>query len=213
MNGPCSRIREPGQLLRRLLGAALAGVFALAGVAALQAQEPRIDGPHTIEAYVSQDALQVLYTRDASVPVLGDSKLRGGFFFNEGRNVIAIAEILTEFGSTGQDPGSRWRARIGPRAYGALVADDNDAFSIGLGGELRYFLTFDRATSVAVSAYYAPDIVTFGQSDGVRDISLDIRTRLNDQTDVFLGWRTLELDLPNDLEVDDGLHLGVQARF
>jgi hypothetical protein len=76
-----------------------------------------------------------------------------------------------------------------------------------------YYFNRARTTSVSLSAFYAPDIVTFGTADNVQDVSLRLMTRLRDGTDVFVGIRAFEIDLPIDREVDDNVHVGFRRSF
>jgi hypothetical protein len=66
---------------------------------------------------------------------------------------------------------------------------------------------------VTLSLFYSPDIVTFGQADNIKDGSLRLMTRLRSGTDVFVGFRVFEIDLPVDREVDDNLHVGLRRSF
>ena len=53
-----------------------------------------------------------------------------------------------------------------------------------------------------------------GASLQVKDLTLRFMTRLRNGTDVFLGYRVLEIDIePADREVDDNLHLGFRRSF
>jgi hypothetical protein len=40
-----------------------------------------------------------------------------------------------------------------------------------------------------------------------------LMTRLRSGTDVFVGFRVFEIDLPVDREVDDNLHVGLRRSF
>lgn len=166
----------------------------------------------SVDAYLSEDAMQVFYGRQMDVGELGRNEVRVGVFLNEDRDLIGMADMLFDIGEPARRP--YWSLQAGPRVYGALMADeDQDVFSIGLGGRLSYFLGRDRASSVFVSAFYAPDIVTFGNADNIKDVSFGVETRLGDSTSVYLGYRMFEFDLEVDREVDDNMHFGVRHRF
>lgn len=174
------------------------------------ADRPR--GDQGFEVYLSDDALQALYTRAMSVGELpDDTRLRGGFFLNEERDLIGIGEMLVQVLDTTRT--RNWSLEVGPRAYGALLSvEDQDIFSIGLGGTIRYFFDAERRTGLGLTAYYAPDIVTFGAADDVTDVGIEFQTRLTDRVEIFIGYRSFEIDLDvPDREVDDGLHLGLRG--
>nr|MBO2515624.1 hypothetical protein [Gammaproteobacteria bacterium] len=165
-----------------------------------------------VEAYLSENALQVLYGRKLDVGELGRNDARAGVFINEDRDLIGIADMLFEVGERRRRPG--WTLQIGPRAYGALISIENqDIFAIGLGGTLSYRLGRNRTAGFSITAFYAPDIVTFGNADNIKDGSVRVETRISDTTDLFLGYRIFEFDLDIDREVDDNVHVGVRHRF
>jgi hypothetical protein len=110
------------------------------------------------------------------------------------------------------DVGSGVRVHVGSRLYGAFLAEeDQDIFGISVGAEAEYF--FGGATSVQLAVYYAPDILTFGAADNFTDVTLRLRTELSDGADVFIGYRTFEIDTLVDREVDDNLHVGFRFSF
>jgi hypothetical protein len=198
----------------------LAALLAVAGPAGAQQGRDRVTTiDHAVELYISDDALQAQYVRELDLGELGPTEIRGGFFYNEDRDLIGMADLLT---NVGDDVNVRsLELRVGTRVYGAFLApEDQDVFSIGLGGEAQYFLGSARNTSVTLSLFYAPDIVTFGQADNITDTSLRLMTRLRNGTDVFVGFRIFEIDSPGngidssgDREVDDNLHVGLRRSF
>lgn len=199
---------------RRISLAASAAAVALlpALTFAQQPQGGAAEPSQTIEAYLSENAMQVLYGRNMDVGELGANEVRAGVFLNEDRDLIGIVDMLFDVGEPNRRP--YWSLQVGPRAYGALMTIENqDIFSIGLGGRLSYFLGRNRNSSVSVAAFYAPDIVTFGNADNIKDTSVRIETRLSETTNLFIGYRVFEFDLDIDREVDDNLHLGITHQF
>jgi len=213
-------MRKQRKALRFLYG--LLPILAI-GVAEAQQnprQSNRSDGPdltaldHALEAYISDDALQAQYIRVMDFGRVGNSlDVRGGFFYNEDGDLIINGDILAPLGN----PTTRRQleVRVGARAYGAFIAIENqDVFGLGLGGEVEYYFGRDRRTSAKLSFYYAPDIMTFGQSDDINDITLRLQTRIREGTDVFVGFRVFEIDLDvGDREVDDNMHVGFRRSF
>ncbi len=196
---------------RRRSTSAAAAVIALLPTLAVAQQEPAV-GTQVVEAYLSEDAMQVMYGRDMDVGELGRNEVRVGIFLNEERDLIGIADILFNVGEPNRRP--YWALEVGPRAYGALMTIENqDVFSIALGGRLSYYLGRNRSSSIALTAFYAPDIVTFGNADNIKDVSITLETRLSESTNIFIGYRVFEFDLEVDREVDDNMHLGVRHRF
>ena len=197
------------------LACAAIGVTAAGGAVAQQDDGRRrvttID--HAVEFYISDDAMQAQYVRMLDLGDLGPTQVRGGFFYNEDRDLIATGDLLA---SVGDEVGVRdLEVRVGTRVYGAFLApEDQDTFGVALGGEAQYFLNSARTTSVTLGLFYAPDIATFGTADNVKDASLRIMARLRNGTDIFAGFRMLEIDMePEDREVDDNLHVGFRRSF
>lgn len=167
---------------------------------------------HAVEFYISDEALEAQYVRTLDLGELGPTEVRGGFFYNETRDLVGIADLLT---NVGDDVGVRQlELRVGTRMYGAFLApEDQDLFSFSLGGEAQYYLGSARNASMTLGLFYAPDITTFGTADHVTDVSLRLMTRLRNGTDVFAGYRALEFAMDPDRRVDDGLHLGFRRTF
>jgi len=174
---------------------------------------PRVTNDHAIDAYISEDAIQALYMRMIQTDALGPIEVRGGIFYNEQRDLIGIADGLIEVGEV--RPAQRLVFSVGPRMYGAFLnQEDEDIFGIGVGGQARYFFNRSQTMSVTLSYYYAPDILTFGAADNVNDVALRLQAQLRDGTDVYVGYRELELDVRGgDREVDDNVHLGFRRNF
>jgi hypothetical protein len=195
----------------------LLGAVALAAAAPSGAQQgdgtrnaPTID--HAIEFYISDEALQAQYVRMLDLGELGPTQARGGFFYNEHRDLVATGDLLA---FVGDEVNVRsLELRVGTRLYGAFLADeDEDVFSVAIGGEAEYYFNAGRTASVMLGLFYAPDIVTFGTADNVKDATLRITTNLRDGTQVFFGFRMLEFDLPTDREIDDNVHIGFRRSF
>lgn len=167
---------------------------------------------HAIELYVSDNALQAQYVRMLDLGEIGPTEARMGVFYNEDRDLIGVGDLLA---SVGDDVGVRaLELRVGTRVYGAFLApEDEDVFGVGLGAEAQYYLNTARSASVTLALFYAPDIITFGHADNVKDASLRFMTRLRNGTDVFLGVRMFEIDLAIDREVDDNVHVGFRRSF
>jgi hypothetical protein len=177
-----------------------------------QAQPTTRGAEHALEVSVSDDSLEALYLRDVDIEDVGATTISGGVFFNEARDLVAIVSALSQVGE--YDDTQRFSVRIGPRVYGAwLNVEDEDVLGVGLGGEVRYYLGAERNMSVSLAAFYAPDIITFGEADNITEASFRFETRLQNGTTLFLGYRAFEIDLAVDRELDDNLHVGFRREF
>jgi hypothetical protein len=167
---------------------------------------------HAIEVYISDDAIQAQYVRDLDLGELGPVQVRAGFLYNEDRDLVAIGDMLADVGD--EIDARNLELRVGTRVYGAFLApEDQDVFSVGIGGEAQYYLGARRNASVTLGLFYGPDIATFGTADHAMDISLNLTTRMRNGTDVFVGYRSLEFGVDPARDVDDNLHLGFRRSF
>lgn len=177
-------------------------------------------GQQGVDAYLAEDAIQVLYRRSMDLGELGTNAVRAGVFMNEGRDLIGIADVLIDLRKTPL-PDRRWFLQVGPRAYGALLSIENeDIFSVAVGGTVGYYMGPRRRTSLSATAYYAPDITSFGNANSVTDLGIEFETPLTEATKVFVGYRWFRFDLApkqgvnaSDRDVDEGVHVGIAYRF
>jgi hypothetical protein len=166
---------------------------------------------HAIEFYVSNDALEAQYVRTLDLGELGPTEVRGGFYYNEDRDLIAIGDVLA---TVGDDVGARLTCASARASTQHSSRPRIRTSSASVSAARRNFLDSGRTTSVSLALFYAPDIVTFGLADNVTDVSLRLLTRLRNGTDVFVGYRTFEIDMePANREVDDHLHVGFRRSF
>jgi hypothetical protein len=168
---------------------------------------------HGIEAYLSENAMQALYTRRMDVGEFGVADLHAGMFFNEDRDLVGIADLLTDVADATRFP--RWSFQVGPRTYAVLLsAENHDVFGIGVGGRARYTFGSRRSVSIQLIGFYAPDILTFGEADSVSEVTARMELALNSALTGFVGYRILNVGLLGaDKRLDDGLHLGIRRAF
>ena len=168
---------------------------------------------HGIEVYISQNALQALYTRRMNIGELGTADIHAGAFFNEDRDLVGIGDVLTDVADSGRFP--RWSFQVGPRTYAILLSTENqDIFGIGLGGRARYTFGRRQSMSVQLAGFYAPDILTFGEANNVSEISTRVELAFNSSLSGFVGYRIFNVGLIGaDKRVDDGVQLGFRRNF
>jgi len=106
-----------------------------------------------------------------------------------------------------------------PRVFAAFLNQENeDTLGVGFGGEAEWFFNQKRRSSLRLSAFYAPDILTFGIANNIRDYALDLRTRVGDRTFAFVGFRHLQVDTVSEAvsgnrNLDDEVHIGFRRTF
>jgi hypothetical protein len=147
------------------------------------------------------------------VDVGNGGRASGALFLSEDRDIVLNGDLLFP-AQIGFD---RLQLLFGPRAYAALLEDENtDVFAVSLGVEARFVIDPGSGLAIAGQAFYAPDILTFGTADNLTDLSARIELGLQDRLTVFGGMRWFEFDLINDLgtrTLQEELFAGLSWRF
>jgi hypothetical protein len=121
-----------------------------------------------------------------------DSQMLYSVFLSEERDVVGSAALLINSDLT-LGP---FDVRFGPQAYAALLNEENqDVFALAFGAEARFNLLRSRAIAIIGSAFYSPDVLTFGQADNLRDFGARAEMRLTPRLLGLAGYRWFDLDL------------------
>lgn len=193
----------------------MAILAALLATSAAPARGQDLAGDRAVgEVAFSDETLQLRY-RDAgrNVDVGNGGRASGALFLSEDRDIVLNGDLLFP-AQIGFD---RLQLLFGPRAYAALLEDENtDVFAVSLGVEARFVIDPGSGLAIAGQAFYAPDILTFGTADNLTDLSARIELGLQDRLTVFGGMRWFEFDLINDLgtrTLQEELFAGLSWRF
>jgi hypothetical protein len=160
---------------------------------ALSAQAQESDERSRAEIQMSNDTLQMRYLAGGErVNVGRNSQASATFFLSEERDIVLSGDLLfpADFHV------APLSVRFGPRAYAALLEEENnDVMAISVGAEAR--LELDRRSGLAIAghAFYAPDILTFGSADNLTDLGARLEVRAAPRLTVFGGMRWFEFDL------------------
>ena len=164
--------------------------FALIATTVVQAQQ----GPteRAIELAMSDETAQVRYIDDTEFGGQGNNELSYALFLSEERDVVGSAGVLIPSNlNLGE-----FEIRFGPQAYAALLSEENnDVFALAFGLDARLNLARNRGLAVVGSAYWSPDVLTFGSADNLRDFMARAELQLTNQLLGFGGYRWFELDL------------------
>ena len=164
----------------------------------------------SISLTISDDVANVTYQNDADSLGVDQGRVQAGFLLSEQRDIIFSGTLLLD-----TRPGLVPQVRLsaGARAYAALLGDENrDAVAFGLGVEGAYTLPVRvLPLELTAAAFYAPDVLSFGQADRIIDWNVDVGLQLRDQLAAFAGLRFLQVDTrPGSREVEDEVHIGVR---
>ena len=187
------------------------GVLAMVAHSAL-AQSAYDSDRSSAEAAFSNDTLQLRYI-DVPRADLGGGRASGTFFLSEERDIVLSADLL--FPLDLDIP--RFSIRFGPRAYAALLEqENNDVMSIAVGAEARLQLDRRRGLAIVGHAYLAPDILTFGSADQLTDLGARAELSLAPRLLGFAGMRWFEFDLTEgggERTLQEELFAGVGWQF
>ena len=168
----------------------IAAPLLLAATQALAQRDTR-EGS-SAEVALSNDTLQLRYLASGSAVGVQGSRLAGGVFLGEERDLVMNAGLLFP-----ADLGiRRLNISFGPQIYAALLQEENDdVMAVSIGTEVRFFIDPSRGLAVSGRAYYAPDILTFGAADNLTDLSARVELNVAEQLQAFAGMRWFEFDL------------------
>ncbi len=215
-----------GHTRRLWMGAAVAAFAALASLPAQAQQDERTvdkvaDRVHSvnqsIEAYVSGKTIDVQYQRELRIEDFGVVQGSAGILYNEQRDLVGVLDALWYIGDEARR--REIEVSVGTRVFAAFLNQENeDTLGVGFGGQAEWFFNQRRRSSLRLSAFYAPDILTFGIANNIRDYALDLQTRVGDRTFAFVGFRHLEVDtvkeaVSGNRNLDDELHIGFRRTF
>ena len=177
---------------------------------AVQVEKEGADGPYG-EIALSDDTLQLRFVDDGDRGA--GSRLTGGFFLSEERDIVLTAGMIFPAGFDD----NRLQINFGPRAYAALLEEENeDVMAVSLGGEIRFEMDTDSGFAVVGEAYYAPDILTFGAANNLTDLSARLEVMLQQRLTLFGGFRWFEFDLAEAEDtrtLQEEFFVGVGWRF
>ena len=185
----------------------------LAGESHAQQQQPeseRAEPERALELALSDEAVQLRYFTDAEIRAQRTSRMFYTVFLSEERDVVGSAALLVD---TDLDLLPRLTIQVGPQVYAGLLSEENeDAFALAVGVQLRYALVRSRGINIIGHAFGSPDVLTFGSADNLFDYEARAEMPLANRLIGFAGYRWFELDLVDRQErtLQNELFVGVR---
>lgn len=108
---------------------------------------------------------------------------------------------------------------IGAKAVAATIKNAptrKNASAVALGVQVRYELPAERRVAFAGEAYYAPQIITFGDADHYQQVGARAEFSISPQMQVYAGYRKTWFTMKTtgvDAVLINGPHIGVQLSF
>jgi len=169
------------------------------------------------EIALSDDTFQLRYLgREGGVGSGG--QLDGAFFLSEERDIVLSAGVQFPAGlPADMSFGRRLSLSFGPRAYAALLQEENnDVLALSAGVRARFLVNRRMGLAISGEAFYAPDIITFGTADHLTDLSARAELQMGPDLVAFGGMRWFEFDLiegGGTRTLQEELFFGIGYRF
>lgn len=147
-------------------------------------------------------------------PLPNRNVLIDGSWLHRRGDTLSVGGYLTGKAAGGNTP---LTAGLGARFYYVNydAGNNEDGTNVALGGFVRYeFPKYDRV-AVGGNLFYAPGVLSFGDSDQLYEIGGWVGYSVIKDAEVYLGWRRLmsDFDEGGDTIVDTGVHVGLRVRF
>jgi hypothetical protein len=167
-----------------------------------------------LEIALSSDSAQFTFRSDSSMIGWGGADLGFSLLFNDADDLLLEMSLLQNGVPSEQ---KRFTAGVGVKAYlGRLDLVDDNVMALGIGGEVRYTFPASMPMAVYLSGYIAPEITSFGDTDGIMEYELGYQIEILPQTKAFVRIKSIEIESDNNSEykvVDSELFIGVRLTF
>ncbi|MAA66136.1 MAG: hypothetical protein CL581_15340 [Alteromonadaceae bacterium] len=146
------------------------------------------------------------------LPINADMQAGAGYTYHEGsRHIVNLdlhAQGRTALGNLPTTAG------IGVKALG-WDDDDLDGGAVGIGGFATVNIPNVPGLSVNGALHYAPNILSFGDSEDMTSLEARVSYRVIRNAEVFGGYRYLNTDLDphGDINLDEGVMAGIKLYF
>jgi len=142
---------------------------------------------------------------------LGRSEIALGFLYHDEERYVLDTALLVIDVAGSKTPGLE--LGVGPKAY-YIDSNLGTAFSIALGGQMRYKMRNLPRYFVSAKVFYAPGIVSFGDAKDVYEFGIYANYELLPTADIYLGYHHIHADFDQGSQsVDESLMFGMKVGF
>jgi len=167
-----------------------------------------------LEIALSSDAAQFTFRSDSSLIGWGGADLGLSFLYTDADDYLGELSLVQ---SSQPSAENRLTLGVGVKAYvGRLDQDDDNVLAIGIGGEVRYTFPGSLPMAVYLGGYIAPEITSFGDTDGIVEYVLGYQIELLPQTTAFVAVRNIEIETDSGIDyeiLDSDVRIGVRLTF
>ena len=170
-----------------------------------------------VELYVGGESLQLSYLSQISLVGSSFQNYNLNLLFTNDRDIVASAGLMVPGLLSGAFP-TWFDFSIGAKGYFSLLSEPAklDVFTLAPGIDARFTIPTKIPMYIYGSFFYAPEILTFGDADEMFDFTARYEVRVVSSAVIFVGYRLLRYEAKysgEDVDTDDGLHIGVRVTF
>jgi hypothetical protein len=162
-----------------------------------------------LDLRISNDSLHGNFTLDNS---RSKAKFGLGYFYKNDDYSINIVNL--DLHAKGQTALLNMPASIGIGfETNGFKFDSVEGGTIGLGGNLRLNIPSIPGLSVETSLHYAPEVLSFGDTDEFRRFRAQANYRIIENADVAFGYRYIAAGIEGidkNVKLESGVYLGLQ---
>ncbi len=153
----------------------------------------------------------------------GGADIGFGILANNDNDFIGTGSILVSGSSAGDVKALHFG--VGIKAYLGTLNNENNLInnktgdvnggSLAIGGRIRYVFPGSTPLAVLGEAYYAPDITSFSEYNGINEYRVALEYEVTPSARAYIGYRRLQIDFNDaaDYDVDNSGHIGVRFEF
>ena len=171
-----------------------------------------------IDFRLGDNMAELNYLSQVSSFGYGGADIGFGALINEDDDIMGTGYILVSGSNTGDVRGLHFG--VGAKGYiGTLDGPngqlDADGGAVAIGARLRYVFSSSMPFAVLGEVYYAPDVTSISDYDGLTEYRLAAELEVTPSARAYIGYRNLEVEFDNyaDYEVDDAAHIGIRFEF
>ena len=170
----------------------------------------------TLGVQLSDESASFTYATEIFGGQYGPANFEAGGFFNEDDDMMFHLGLSVNNDSLDNPV----NIGIGTRAYYADVGNATgqtqaDAAAITIGIELLFIPDSFGGIGLGFHYYGAPGVTSFLDAEAFTDYGVKLDYELSEQTSVLVGYRKIEVELDNyvELEVNSSVYVGILRRF
>jgi len=181
-------------------------VVALLGIGLFGVQAAADD----VDFGLNADAFRLIYTHEFRSNAL---QIDGGWMYHsDNGSVVHVGLNLSDVASNSKDLVAGLGGRL---AYQDGEASGQSGFAVPIGGFLYFTPQKYNRITFGFAAYFAPDVLSMGDSTKYEDYTLRLAYNVMRQADIYVGARYVKGEYKNapDVYFDTGMHIGFTLKF